>query len=422
MLLILKLYRRVLTLFIAVCIVCGGGSAYALSISARGGFVMDADTGEEIFSQNGDTALVPASMTKVMAVYAIYDAMAKGKISKDTVITIGPALAEYSRNPGYSNVYLNAYEGYTLDELLNAIFVVSANAAVMAVGDYLYGSEANFAARMNRFADDWGIDAHFYDCSGVSASNRVSPRAMATIAKRLVLDYPDCLNYSSKTYINFRGQTYYSTNKMLPGRTYDYSGTQGLKTGTTSAAGACFTSVVQRGEKRLISVVMGAPYSNARYTDSIAMLDYAFDKAGQSAPQQTVVKAEPNAEAARVYINDTPIPGYYDKNDSSVILVCVEDLCENGFDVVYDDDSNTLTAVNNKSKQISGRAESADVSDLVIKPGKHINVILRNGESDSGVYTAGAYDINGKTAIDVRELVYLGWVIQRGTTATIVTR
>ena len=90
---ILKLYKRVLTLFVAACIVWGGSSAYALSISARGGFVMDADTGEEIYSQNGDTALVPASMTKVMAVYAIYDAMAQGRISKDTVITIGPALS-----------------------------------------------------------------------------------------------------------------------------------------------------------------------------------------------------------------------------------------------------------------------------------------------------------------------------------------
>lgn len=419
---ILKLYKRVLTLFVAACIVWGGSSAYALSISARGGFVMDADTGEEIYSQNGDTALVPASMTKVMAVYAIYDAMAQGRISKDTVITIGPALAEYSRNPGYSNVYLNAYEGYTLDELLSAIFVVSANAAVMAVGDYLYGSEANFAARMNQFVNDWGIDAHFYDCSGVSASNRVSPRAMATIAKRLVLDYPDCLNYSGKTYINFRGQTYYSTNKMLPGRAYDYSGTQGLKTGTTSAAGACFTSVVQRGGKRLISVVIGAPYSDARYTDSIAMLDYAFDKVGQEAPQQTVVKEEPNAAAARVYINDMPIPGFYDKNDSSVILVRVDDLSENGFDITYDDDSNTLTAVNNKSKQINGHFENTDTSDLVIKPGKHINIILRNDESDSGVYTAGAYDINGSAAINVKELVYLGWVVQRDTSATVVTR
>lgn len=418
----LKLYKRIFTLLIAIFMVCGATSTYALSISARGGFVMDADSGEEIFSQNGDTAYVPASMTKVMAIYAIYDAMAQGKISKDTIITVGPALAEYSRNPGYSNVRLDAYTGYTLDELMEAIFVVSANAAVMAVGDYLYGSEASFAARMNAFADDWGIDAHFYDCSGVSASNRVSPRAMATIAKRLVLDYPDCLTYSSKTFINFRGQTYYSTNKMLPGRAYAYDGTQGLKTGTTSAAGACFTSVVQRGDTRLISVVMGAPYSDARYTDSIAMLDYAFDKVGEARTQQAAVKREPNAAAARVYINDMPIPGYYDKDDSSAILVCVEDLCENGFDISYDDDSNTVTCINNKSKQINGHNGDIDASETVIVPGKQINVILRNGADDCGVYTATAYDIDGKTAINVNELVYLGWVIQRGTTATAVTR
>lgn len=401
---------------------CSSTAAYALSISARGGFVMDAATGEEIYSQNGDTAMVPASMTKVMAVYVIYDAIAKGLISKDTIITIGPALAEYSRNPGYSNVYLNSGTGYTLDELLGAIFVVSANAAVMAVGDYLFGNEENFVARMNSFTSDWGINAHFSDCSGVSSDNRVSPRAMAVIAKRLIADYPDCLNYSTKKSINFRGRTYYATNKMLPGCAYDYSGTMGLKTGTTSAAGACFTGVTDRDGRKIISVVMGAPYSNARYTDSIAMLDYAFDKVGGDQITQAAVKEEPNAELAKVYVNDMPIPGFYDKADPSAILVRVDDLSANGFDVTYNQDNDTLTAVNNVSKQISGHFEDTDASNLIIKSGNRTNVILKQGTDDCGVYTAGAYDINGSTAININELVYLGWVIQRGTTGTIVTR
>ena len=413
----MKMTKRILPLFVVLGILLTTVNGFALSISAKGGFVLNTANCSEVYSYNGDTPLVPASMTKVMAVYAIYDAMERGQISKDTQIPIGAALASYSRNPGYSNVVLSAGASYSLDELLGAIFVVSANAAVMAVGDYLWGSEANFVARMNQFITDWGIDAKFYDCTGVSSTNRVTPRAMATIANRLVTDYPDCLNYAGMTELNFRGQTYYATNKMLPGKAYAYEGTLGLKTGTTSAAGACVTAVTERDGVRLVSVVMGAPYSNGRYTDSIAMLDYAFEQVGTQIQEEELPPV-----STRVYLNDTQIPGFVHRYNEELLMVRVEDLRAYGFDVTYEADTNTLVVVNNPDAMITGISANDFPESLRVYNPMNVNVVLKNAGEDIGIYTEAVYDANGQAAINVQELTYLGWVIQKGTTATIVTR
>lgn len=415
--------KRFLPLLLVIGIVLNISGVYAISISSKGGFVLNADTYEEVYSYNGDKALVPASMTKVMSAYVIYDAIEQGLVSKDTQIPISDSLARYSRDPGYSNVYLSSSQTYSLDELLGAIFVVSANAAVMAVGDYIYGSEKAFVAKMNEFIEEWGIDAHFADCTGVSSSNKVTPRAMATIANRLTKDFPDCLNYSGLYSINFRGQTYYATNKMLPGRTYSYDGTIGLKTGTTSAAGACFTGVVERDGVRLISVIMGAPYSNCRYTDSIKMLDYAFEQLGTTPVEyQPPVMNLPTAEVAKaVYVNDTEIPGFYYGDNKETILVRVEDLSYNGFDVIYNEDSNTVTAINNSQKEITGNNYES-VEGLTLEANYPVNIMLKKNADDLGIYTLTAYSIGDRPAVDIQELSYLGWLVQRDGTAIIVTR
>lgn len=406
---------------IPALLVCGmlmsSMSAFALGIASRGGFVLNANTGQEVYSQRGDTPMVPASMTKVMSAYVIYEAMAEGRITKDTQIPVSFALAAYSRNPGYSNVVLNAGASYTVDELLAALFVVSGNAAVMAMGDYLYGSEAGFVEKMNQIVARWGIDAWFADCTGVSSKNSVTPRAMATIANRLITDYPDCLAYSQMTSLNFRGQTYYATNKMLPGRTYGYDGAIGLKTGTTSAAGACFTGVVDRDGNRLISVVMGAPYSNGRYTDSIAMLDYAFETLGTQA--EVIEMPKETVAAKTFYVNDLPIPGFIQED---IYLIRVEDLREYGFDVNYHPDTNTLEIINSPKKAMSGIEKKDFPQDAEFSDGKAVNVMVKKTPEDMGLYTVSVYDLSGSAAIDVQELAYLGWVIPRGEMATIVTR
>lgn len=416
----MKKIKRILPMALVLALVLNFTSAYAISISSKGGFVLNSNTNQEVYGYNADTAMVPASMTKVMSLYVIYSHIADGRLSKDTMIPISSALASYSRNPNYSNVALNSGQSYSLDELLGAICVVSANAAVMAVGDYLCGSEAGFVDEMNYWVRTWGLNAWFADCTGVSSKNRISPRSMATLANRLITDYPDILNYTSKTSINFRGTTYGATSKMLPGRAYEYYGTDGLKTGTTSAAGCCFTATVQRDGTRLVSVVMNAPSTNIRYTDSIKMLDYAWDQLSQQQyiapqPQEYIVATD-----LRIFINDWEIPTYLYQGDTECGVVMVKDLVDYGFDVSYDLNTDTVSIVNNLDKEITaGPVFDEDGlfdenSDLAISDMEPAKILLKNGADDPGKYIDMVYDLGGKAAISIDELKYCGNLVWNG--------
>lgn len=430
--------RCAAALLVAVCILLGSLTGYAIEISARGAYVMDADTGEALFIHNADTPIPPASMTKVLALYVIYSHMAWGDLDKDTMIPVGSALAAYSRDPGYSNVYLTAGQSYSLDELLSAICVVSANAAVMAVGDYICGSESNFVAEMNYFISAWGIDGYFVDCTGVSSANKISPRGMATVAQKLITEYPDVLNYTSMTYLNFRGQSYYPTNKMLPGRAYEYAGTDGLKTGTTSAAGCCFTGTAVRDGKRLVSVVMGENNTNMRYVDTIKMMDYCWELLeargdssgmyGDTVPKDFIVATD-----TRCFINDWEIPTfihYGDGDTSDCAVVMLDDLEDYGFDISYDLASDTVTVVNNTDKDLTagpnyGEQETYVTDEkLALSDWEPAKILLKNGYDDPGVYAQQTFDINGRGAVAIDELKHMGSVVwnQKYNLTVVVTR
>lgn len=425
-------------LVLVLTIVLSSFSAYALSISAKGAFVLDSDTGEALFVHNADTTLVPASMTKVLALYVIYSHLADGSITKDTQIPISRALANYSRDPGYSNVYLNAGAAYNVDELIAATCVVSANAAVMALGDYICGNESNFVDEMNYWISIWGVNGYFVDCTGVSSGNRISPRGMATVANRLIEDYPDVLNYTSLTYLNFRGSSYYPTNKMLPGRAYDYYGTDGLKTGTTSAAGCCFTGTAVRNGKRLVSVVMGESSTNMRYVDTIKMMDYSWDVLASRGEQAYVPETPKDyivATDLRCFINDWEIPtfihyGNEDNNYQDCAVVMLEDLSDYGFDISYDLDTDTVTIINNLDKDLtagpnySGQNTYEDNQRLDLSTWEPAKILLKNGIDDPGVYAQRTFDINGRGAISIDELWHMGSVIwnEKYNITVVVTR
>lgn len=413
--------RSLLCTILMFGILLSSGSVFAMKIGSRGGFVLDCATYQEVYSQRGDTRMVPASMTKVMSAYIIYKALDDGRITKESLVTISPALASFSRQTGFSNVALVSGGKYTIDELLDALFVVSGNAAVMAMAEHLYGSEAAFVAAMNEQIKAWGIDATFADCTGISSRNLVTPRAMATIANRLVTDFPDCLNYAGKSAINFRGTTYYATNKMLPGKTYAYEGTIGLKTGTTSAAGACFTGVVERNGRRLISVIMGAPYSNARYTDSIIMLDYAFTQLGSlPVPAPEIEAPKTMVTTNTFYLNDLPIPGVI--VDGDIYLVCIEDLTKYGFDIGHDEEYDALVIINRPDKLMDGIPESDFPTEVELGSTSPKNLLVKDGEDGAGIFSISTYEISGRTAVNVQDLIQLGWVVPREDTIVAVTR
>ncbi len=433
-----KKLRILVSLMAALTIVFSSVSSYAISLSSRGAFVLDSDTGEALFVHNADTAIPPASMTKIMSLYVIYSHLADGSLSKDTQIPVSRALANYSRDPGYSNVYLNAGATYSVDELLKAICVVSANAAVMAIGDYISGSESAFVAEMNSWISSWGVNGYFVDCTGVSSSNRISPRGMATVANRLITDYPDVLNYTSLTFLNFRGQTYYPTNKMLPGGVYEYEGADGLKTGTTSAAGCCFTGTATRNGKRLISVVMGASSTNMRYVDTIKMMDYSWDLLSQRGDSVYVDETPKDyivATDLRCFVNDWEIPTYIhygteENGYQDCAVVMLGDLADYGFDISYDLDSDTVTIINNTDKDLTAGPNYGeqswydDETKLQLSDWEPAKILLKNGYDDPGVYAERTFDINGSGAIAIDELWHMGTVVwnEKYNLVVVVTR
>lgn len=436
----IRAVRALAAMLIVICMTAGSFSAYAISISAKGAFVMDSETGEALFVHNADTPMVPASMTKLLSLYVIYSHIADGSLSKDTQIPVSSALAAYSRDPGYSNVYLTAGATYSVDELLKAICVVSANAAVMAIGDYVSGSEAGFVAEMNNWISTWGVNGYFVDCTGVSSSNKISPRGMATVANRLITDYPDVLNYTSLTFLNFRGQTYYPTNKMLPGGAYAYDGADGLKTGTTSAAGCCFTGTAVRNGKRLISVVMGESSTNMRFTDTIKMMDYSWDLLSQregsdnaytdNTPKDYIVATD-----LRCFINDWEIPtfihyGTEETGYEDCAVVMLDDLRDYGFDVTYDLETDTVTVVNNTDKDLTAgpnygeQIQYGEDEVLTLSDWEPAKILLKNGYDDPGVYAKQAFDINGRGAISIDEFWHMGTVVwnEKYNLTVVVTR
>ena len=175
--------------------------------------------------------------------------------------------------------------------------------------------------------------------------------------------------------------------------------------------------MVERDGTRLVSVVMGAPYSNGRYTDSIAMLDYAFEKLGT--PAEVIEMPKVTIPSKIFYINDLPIAGFIQEE---TYLIRVEDLREYGFDVNYHPDTNTLEIINRPQKPMHGMEKKEFPQNAEFADGKAVNVVVKKTPEDMGLYTVSVYDLSGSAAIDVQELAYLGWVIPRGEMATIVTR
>lgn len=249
----------------------------AVSTSASGAIVIDGDTGEVYYEKKADTPRPIASMTKLMSLYMVFQAMADGKLSLDTPIPVSSGVAVMSRTKAYSGMEkFTSGASYPAKTLIELSVVASGNASITALAEYLGdGSEAAFVEQMNAQAKEWGLDATFADSSGYEdEGNAVSPRAMAEIARKFLTDYPEILDYSKLMSVTFHGQTYETTNNLLKNNTF--AGIDGFKTGYTYGAGYCFTATAQRDGARIISVVMNTSSPSARMTESQKLLEYGF--------------------------------------------------------------------------------------------------------------------------------------------------
>lgn len=375
------------------------------TISAAGACVMDYDTGEIYFEHNGNVPRVPASMTKIMNVYCVYEALANGEISLDTVVPISKNVYNKSRNSVYQSVLPLYYnQTYTVDEMLSIVVTYSASGAAVALAELVGGgSEAAFVDRMNKKVAQMGIDAYFLDSCGI-AKNEMSPIAMATLARNIIRDYPDILVRSSKPSVKFHGTTYKTTNHLLD--TYYYSGADGLKTGTTSAAGYCFCGTAVRNGKRMISVAMSSSSTGQRFVDTARLLDYGFKRASENSATPALKRRVILHTDMRVFMNGVLMPTYvYIGEDETHAVIKAEDLASYGFDVNYDANTHTLYVKrnpNNAIKQIisntSHENNGAEAFTITDEPAK---VIIDDGITQH--VPEDIYNVNGYICLSADE-------------------
>lgn len=249
-------------------------------ISAPSAILMEASTGQIIYEKNPDEKLPPASVTKVMILLLIFDALESGQIKLADEVTT----SEYAASMGGSQVFLEPGETQTVDTLIKCISVASANDACVSMAEYICGNEEEFVAMMNKRAKDLGMkNTHFVNCNGLDADGHLTTaRDIALMSKELITTYPQIFDYcniwmENITHKTQKGESEFgltNTNKLI--RQYEYA--TGLKTGSTGKAKFCVSATAEKNGVSLIAVIMGAEDSKARFKDAVTLLNYGFGK------------------------------------------------------------------------------------------------------------------------------------------------
>lgn len=252
----------------------------AVEVTAPSAILMEMTTGTVLYEKDADTARPPASVTKVMTMLLIFDALAEGKIQLEDKVTT----SEYASSMGGSQVFLETGEKQTVETLLKCISIASANDACVAMAEYISGNEEEFVRQMNLRAEGLGMKhTHFVNCNGLDAEgHETSARDIALMSRELLLKYPEIHNYCTIwmekiTHTTSKGSSEFgltNTNKLI--RQYEYA--TGLKTGSTGKAKFCVSATAEKNGVSLIAVIMGAEDSKARFKDAVTLLNYGFGK------------------------------------------------------------------------------------------------------------------------------------------------
>lgn len=269
-----------LTSFLPNAEVPAPSAAEEVAVSAPSVVLMEASTGQVIYEKDSHTSRHPASITKIMTMILIFDALEQGKISlKDTV-----TVSDYAASMGGSQVFLEPGETQTVDTMLKCISIASANDACVAMAEYICGSEQEFVNQMNQRAKKLGMkDTNFINCCGLDIDGHMTTAYdIALMSRELITKYPQIHNYctiwmDTITHVTAKGSSEFgltNTNKLI--KQYEYA--TGLKTGSTSLAKYCLSGTAKRDGTELIAVVMAAPDYKVRFQDAVSLLNYGFGK------------------------------------------------------------------------------------------------------------------------------------------------
>lgn len=260
-----------------------GNAAYAeeiaIDIAAPSVLLMEASTGQVIYEKNSEERVHPASITKIMSLLLIFEALDAGKIKlTDEVVT-----SAFAKSMGGSQVFLEEGEIQTVDTLIKCIAVASGNDASVVMAEHIAGSEEEFVKLMNQRAKELGMtNTSFEDCCGLSDSkgHMTTAKDVALMSRELTVKHPEVFNYTKiwmedMTHVTAKGTSNFtlsSTNKLM--KQYEYA--TGLKTGSTNAAKYCLSATATKDDIDLIAVIMKAPDYKIRFQDAIKLLNYGF--------------------------------------------------------------------------------------------------------------------------------------------------
>lgn len=240
--------------------------------------LIEASTGKTVYEKNADETLHPASITKIMTLILIFDALSGNKITLDENVTV----SEHAASMGGSQVFLEAGEKQTVNTMIKCISVASANDASVAMAEHIWGSEQTFVDKMNERAQGLGMSGtHFVNCCGLDTDGHMmTARDVAIMSRELITRYPQIHEYSgiwmdTITHSTRRGESEFglsNTNKLIK----QYEWATGLKTGSTGLAKCCLSATAEKDGIELIAVVMAAPNSKTRFKDAISLLNYGY--------------------------------------------------------------------------------------------------------------------------------------------------
>jgi len=249
-----------------------GTSARAVEVSAPSALLMEKETGSILYAKDEHAKLEPASVTKVMTLLLTMEAIDAGVLSYDTVITA----SAHACSMGGSQIWLKENEQMTVEEMLKAVCIVSANDCAVALGESISGSEDAFVERMNQRAKELGMaDTTFKNATGLPAEGHItSAHDIAVMSRELILNHPDIRRYTTVWMDALRnGQSeLVNTNKLIR----FYEGATGLKTGSTDSALYCLSATAEREGMELIAVIMKGATSAQRFEDAKNLLSHGF--------------------------------------------------------------------------------------------------------------------------------------------------
>ena len=322
--------RKLLALALAAALAVGGAPVVhgvSLEVAAPSAVLMEAATGTVLYEKDAHTPLPPASVTKIMTLLLVMEALDAGRIGWDDTVTASEAAAA----KGGSQVYLEAGEQMSLQEMLKSVVVVSANDCATALAEHVAGSEAAFVELMNRRAQELGMEnTHFVNCTGLDdepdAETHLTTAYDIALMSRALLKHDEIRDYTTIWMDSVRNGEFglANTNKLVR----FYQGTTGLKTGYTSAAGHCLSASAERNGVEFIAVVLHCATSGERFQAAKQLLDYGFANYTLAQPDpETEIPPVPvvlGTQEAIVPVPDNDDPVLIEKGQAAGITTRVE--------------------------------------------------------------------------------------------------